>query len=365
MTKNKIILLMVILLLSGCTSKDANKKTINIAVTGSPNTYSECFEKGIKRAYEDVCAEYKDSGFEIKCEFYDDKGNYESAEKITAKIINDSNITAVIASSSPEICENQAYQTDKAGKILICPHWTYDSMFEDSFYDKVFSLNYSNKDIGNIMENIALNSSAKKWAICYSDDEISTTEIKDFKKKSDIKVYDFVRINTLEADFENVVNRWKLLGIDGVILIPYKNEGFRLLYRLKESIPKLCVISDSSIDDNNELENNRKYFENVYMVDSFYVSDDTTEIFPNDEYSDTWEIHGYNAFRMIVDTAVLNDTCDTERIASVLHEKGYIGELESYKFYKNGILKPKIYSYVRFTKDDYEEIAEEAEDKGD
>lgn len=339
-----------LLLLSGCELTEESKK-INIAVTGSPSFYSKFYEKGIKKAYADVCKDYKDSGFEINLNFYDDNGNYETAEKITARLVNDSSITAIIASSSAEICENQVYQTNKEGKILICPHWMYDSTLDEESYNKVFYLNYSNEDIGALMKSIAQRSPAKKWAVCYFDDEISREETKSFNSGNSLNIVDIVKINGIKHDFNKIIDRWKLLGIEGVILIPYENEGFELLYRLKEEMPKLYVISDSSLDNDNELQANREKFENVYLVDSFFVSDEKSKIFDDDESLDTWEIHGYNTFRMVVDTAIKNNTDDPVKIAEILHKFGYKGELESYKFNEDGNLDFEKFSYIEITKD--------------
>ena len=346
----KFLIIAAVLILCGC-SNNSDKKTINIAVTGSPGVYSEYYEQGIKKAYNDVCEEYKDSGFEINCEFYDDKDDYETAEKITAGLVNDSSITAVIGSSSAEICKNQAYLTDRNDKILVCPHRIYDSMLENENYGKVFSLNYSSKDIGNVMLYIAKESTAEKWAVCYSDDEISREEIKEFNNSNgnDLNVVDFVKINSLMADFDNVTDRWELLGVEGIVLIPYDDEGFDLLYKLKDKMPYLYVISDASLDDDNELQSNEKYFENVYLVDDFYISEEESETFDDEEYLDTWEIHGYNAFRMIVDTAIKNNTDDPEKISEILHREGYSGALESYRFNEKGALEAEEFTYIEIT----------------
>lgn len=353
--KYKIFVFMFVFLLCAC-NENGNKKTINIGVTGSPDAYSRYYEKGIKRAYEDVCEEYSDRGFEINVNFYNDNDDYETAEKITAGLVNDDKITAIIASASAEICENQVYQTDKAGKILICPHWMYDSILEEDNYSKVFSLNYSSEDMGAVMKNIAQGSPAKKWAVCYSDDKISRAEIKGFDNAdNDINIVDSVKINTFMSDFNQAVDRWKLLGVEGVVLIPYEDEGFDLLYRLKAEMPELYIISDSSLDDDNELQANRKYFDKVYIVDSFFVTSEESEIFADEEYLDTWEIHGYNALRMTVDTAIENDTDDPIKIAENLHKNGYTGELESYKFNEKGILYSEKFSYIEIKKDDVTE----------
>ncbi|MDO4299794.1 MAG: ABC transporter substrate-binding protein [Clostridia bacterium] len=338
------------LILYGCNKSEGMK--INIAVTGSPSVYSEYYEKGIKRAYADVCEEYKDSGFEINVNFYDDNDSYEEAEKITAGLVNDDSVTAIIGSSSEEICKNQVYQTNKTGKILISPHLPYDSILTDGNYDKVFSLNYSSEDIGIIMESIAKDSPATRWTMCYSDDEVSRTEIKEFKGGSGISVVDFVKENVLLSDFDKTVERWKLLGVEGVVLIPYDNEGFELLYRLKKEMPELYIIGDAELDDQNEYFENINYFVRVYMVNNFFTEDGESEVFAEDESLDTWEIHGYNTIKMIVDTAIENDTNNPAVIAEILHKNGYDGELESYKFDEKGALISEKFSYLEFMGED-------------
>lgn len=324
-------------LLSGCGGRDT--KTINIAVTGSPEEYSEYFEQGIKEAYEDVCSEYKDSGFDIKLEFYDDLDNYETGAEITENLVNDSSVTAIIGSSSPDICENQIYNTDKAGKILVCPHWVYDKTMEEGKYDKVFYLNYSGKNTGYVMRKMAEYVSAKKWALCYADDKISVDEIKYFLSSGNTEgaqVVDSVKISTLISDFDRISDRWRLLGVEGVVLIPYDSEGFDILYRLKKTMPQLCVISDNCLDDYEEIKAHLQDFEKVYIVDRFNLNTVPSQIFDDNTLYDTWQVHGYNTFRMIVDTAVENNTDSCEEIAAALHKNGYSGEFENFKFSENG-----------------------------
>lgn len=339
-------------ILCGC-GKNVDDKTISIAVTGSPSEYSKYYEKGIKRAYDDVRKEYKDSGFNIECKFYDDKDNYEQAEKITAQLVNDESITAILASSSAEICENQAYQTDTHNKILVCPHWMIDSIIEENNYDKVFSLNYSNKDIGYLMGFITGDIEKKKWAVCYSDDKVGKEEIRGLSYFGNANTVDFVKVNYLMSDFNKVVNRWKALGVDGVVFIPYSNEGFELLYKLKKAMPDITVICDSDMDNDDQLQANRKYFENVYIIDSFYSgSEGMGKI--DDEAIDTWEVHGYNAFRIVVDTAIKNNTNDTKKISDILHKDGYKGEYETFKFNEKGAFIPEYLSYAKICSDDVE-----------
>lgn len=347
-----LVCVLFVTVLCGCA--DSNKKVVKIAVTGSPSAYSEYYEKGIKLAYQDVKEEYKNSGFEIKCEFYDDKNDYKTAEKITGKLVEDSEVTAIIASQSPNICENQAFRTNKTGKILICPHWIYDDTFTENSYDKVFALCISSSDTGYVMGRVAESIDINRWAVCKADDEISNKEVESLKKNININTIDFVDIDELSSNFENIVKRWKLIGIEGVVFIPYDNSSFKLFYKLKEELPNIYVISDSYLDNNTEFEKNSKYFNNTYMVESFYLDSGESDKFIDEEYLDTWEIHGYNTFRVVVDTAVKNDTNDPSEIAKILHNEGYNGALENFKFNDKGMLESKYCSVARFKDNEIE-----------
>jgi ABC-type branched-subunit amino acid transport system substrate-binding protein len=202
----------------------------------------------------------------------------------------------------------------------------------------------------------AQNAKEKKWALCYGDDETSKAELKGFTGNADgVDIVDSIKISGLEADFNKTVERWRLLGVEGVVFLPYSND-LELFYRLKAELPELAIISDHSLDNEDELESHGEYFDNVYVIDSFYVSDDPSEVFAG-ETVDTWEIHGYNALRMIVDTAVKNNTVKPEEIAAILHKDGYSGEMESYTFNPNGSLISDDFSYALFNDGDNTDYA--------
>lgn len=350
--KLKVMLLFLVmaLVLSGCGSKK-ERKQITIAVLGSSSSYSRFFKEGIEKAYEDVLREYKDKDFDINIGFYDDKDDYEYASKLTSKLVKDNNVTAIIGSSKQEICENQAYQANLYGKICLIPHWFNDEKLKESYYDKTFYLNYSCDDVGKIMNDVVKNNNDKKWAVCYSENEVSQREIKRLKKNSG-DIVDFVKVNTIETDFNDTIGRWKKLNVGGIVYIPYDDNGYELLYKIKAEMPDSIVVSDSSLDNNDELEKHRKEFNNVYFVDNFFIEDDTDNKY--DMFEDTFEIHGYNTIRMIVDTAILNNTDDPKIIAEMLHKLGYNGVLEKFKFDKNGLVNWDYFSLNKVTEEDLE-----------
>lgn len=105
MNKKIILVLAFVLLFCGCSEKN-DKKKISIAVMGSEEVYSQYYIMGVQEAIEQVNIDYKDSGFEIECKIYDDANNYDTADKMTANILEDESITAIIASCSPDISQN-------------------------------------------------------------------------------------------------------------------------------------------------------------------------------------------------------------------------------------------------------------------
>lgn len=337
----------ILLVMCGCKNEE-EAKTVRIAVTGSPSSYSAFFEDGVKRAYEEVCEEYKDSGYEIICDFYDDKDNFETGEKITADLAKQEDLTAVISSVSPDITADQAYQLNNAGKVLVCPHWLYDNTLRENNYNMVFSTNISNEQVGCVIRTVAKSLPAKRWVVCASKDRISMEEANAFFNNKEMKVYDFCAPNILDTQFDRVTERWQALGVDGVILIPYdESDGFPLLFRLKDKMPDIYVVSDNVLDNQEIFHSNEEYFENVYFACSYF----SQNLLERGLFADTMEAHGYLAFRMIVDTAVKNGTADPKKIAEILHKEGYDGIYEQYVFNPNGSVKPDKAHYYSFSKE--------------
>jgi ABC-type branched-subunit amino acid transport system substrate-binding protein len=67
----------------------------------------------------------------------------------------------------------------------------------------------------------------------------------------------------------------------------------------------------------------------------------------HDRY-DTWASHGYNSFRMIVDTAVRIGSTDSGEIAAALRADGFRGIGTEYAFLENGKLLPDIFTIIQY-----------------
>lgn len=348
-------ILLCLAVLTGCSADGdtvdttGTGKTIKIAVLKNSCSQQVFFEKGVERAYKDVLEEYKDSGFDIQCDFYDKTNTYESVDKLTKELVKDKQLTAIIGSDNPEIARSQLYAAQKKGKILISPGRMYDDEMTVN-NDLGFYMSYIAQDIGDLMIKISGTLPDVKWAVCTANDKISRQETQGFRSTDPAIVMDYVNTDELNVYFDRIILRWKNLGIKGVVMAPRSDEGVELIYRLKKEIPDLYVITDSDMDNQHEYIEHKELYNNFYIADIFSVDKSEAEYVEYTEktgkFEDTWETHGYNSFRMIVDTAVQNDTSNPTRIAKILHTSGYKGKGETFNFEKNGTLIPEHFRYV-------------------
>lgn len=322
---------------AGC-GRHKDAKTIYIAVTGDRSEFSEIFDEGIKKAYNDVCKEYKDSGYKIVGAFFDDDDRYDTAERLTSKLVKTNEVTAIISSADYEICDNQMYQCNKNNKILICPYGTKDKSLESSYDRMVFSTAFSNYDVGYAMGKMAEKEKPKgNWVICYDDSPIAKEEICYLRRSNGINIIDIEEINEVIADFDREVSTWKTMDVDGIFIVPENHGDFDFYYHIKDALPDICVVADSRLDNSTEWKTNPDYFSDIILAANFYTDyDEYTK--EKDEWKDTWFVHGYNTFRMVVDAAIAADTTDCGAISEYLYENGYDGKFESFRFKNNGML---------------------------
>ncbi len=352
-----ITVMLCFFILVGCSNSSNNnnnnisitKKTIKIAVIKNSDFQQKYFLKGIMRAYEDVLEEYKDSEFNIICDFYDNNETYEDVNSITNKIVTDNDLTAIICSDSPEISKKQLNITQKNEKILVNSGWMYDSDLSTDD-DLFFYMSYSSYDIGRLIKKISTTLPAMNWAVCSSQDKITHAEMSMFKTLDNTNVVDYCNINELDVYFNRVIDRWNSLNVNGVVFLPFSKNDFELYYRLKNEMPNIYVITDSDMDNQTEYSEHKELYKNFYIANNFTVDKSEDEYIKyttnNGEFEDTWETHGYNTFRMIVDTAVKNSTNNPIRIAEIIRKSGYKGKGEEFKFDENGILIPEKFQYA-------------------
>ncbi len=364
-----LIIIIFMSILSGYA--DIGDETIKIAVMGNSEKFSQGYQEGIEHAVEDLNNEYADSGYKVECEFYNDNDSYEQGAAIIDSLAEDKTVTAVIGSVDMEINKTAAHLFNEKSKLLVVPYFLYDSVYRDNHYDTVFSMCNSGRNVGRTLRLAAEQTTAKRWAVCSGGGEFERSELNGFLKynvNDDISVVDCTNISVAESQFDELYNRWEILGVDGIVIFPEGNDGFEILKKIKSRNPDIVCAGDTSFD-NSELLNKdselKKMMEGFIMAEEFALRDgDDEEESKLSEFSkdytaktgkelDTWYIQGYNAVRMVADTAIENQTCDSMKIAQLLHENGYEGLRQTFEFTEDGFVKTDIYKYHKFDRDGY------------
>lgn len=374
--KHRFLCLMLIylLLLSGCGGQNIPNHTLHIAVMVSEKQKAEQYLKGIELAASEAQQKYKD--YDIAYTVYEDFDDYEKGAAVVDTIVSDSEITAVLATDNMDISKLAAHTFETAGKLMIAPYALYDDELTGHNHKMVFSTCFSAAQIGESARAAAVETEAKRWAVCYADEEFSKQEARSFtaQKADDVVIVDTVKEDVLLYDFATVTNRWRQLGVEGIALFAYDKEVLDLFTSLKSFMPSWKFIGDYAMDDATYMEASPERmaaFEGVSIVSQFYVEQDDelldtlVDMLPEDElYFDTWMVHGYNNFKMIIDTAVKNETNQPKVIADALRLEGYDGVLQTFSFDESGQYDNTKIVYDVFLEGEWQAYEQESEVDG-
>lgn len=354
----KITPIMIIVVLamcfSACTDAETAKHLIKIGVMGDPNEFYASYRDGIAAALSDVRAEYADTGYMFELEYFNDESNYETGMKIVDILANDNSIVGVIGSKNLDITGSAAHIFDEHKKIFVSPHYMYDSVCDENYYDYVFAMCSSARNTGILLRKAAVQSGAKKWAVCSAAREIERDELHGFINYTtdDVEIIDCVSMDAFSKDFDKVCKRWDILGVEGVAFFVNDDEGIELLKKLKAKEPELICAGDILFDDSERMDSDADFnaaMKNFIMADAFYL--DRSDELENEKFTeiaddyfnrsgvkiDYWYLQGYNSVRMICDTAIKNKTNDPTHIAEALHNGGYDGLMQKFEFDGQGV----------------------------
>jgi len=339
----------ILMMLSGCAEKDGSD--IKIAVMGCDATYEDGYVNGIKFAIEDCRNKYPDYTFEAV--FYEDEESYEKGSAITDEIISDGEYTAVIGSQTPTICESAAHYFEEEKLPMIATYTVYDSMLNENNYKNIFSMCYSSENVGKAMYKMMKEKiDARKIALCYCEDQSGKDEARGFAScvEHDIQIADIVKLHDLSTRFDEIYNRWVLLGVDTVIIMPYDTEGFDILRKLRDLNPDINVMGDFMFNNSDEIEKTGEAFDGFMMTDTFFNENEYGEI--GERYTGkygapmtVWAMHGYDAVMMTAEAAVNSDNT-----AEYLHKNPY----KSYSFDERGRLNGDKITYEVYNEGKFE-----------
>ncbi len=367
-------ILLCLLLLAGCSKQHTRDNTLHIAVMVSQKQEAEQYLKGIELAASEAKQKYQD--YNITYSVYEDFDDYETGAGIVDTIASDPAVTAVLATDNMDISKLAAHAFESAGKLMIAPYAIYDDELTSHTHQLIFSTCFSAAQTGETARVAATQTGAKRWAVCYADEAFSRQEARNFtaQKADGIIIADTVKENVLLHDFSTVTKRWQQLGVEGVALFAYDKEGLDLFMSLKAFQPSWKFIGDYVMDDAEYMEASPERmaaFEGFSLVSQFYVEweDEQIETLMNllpedEELIDTWLVHGYNNFKMIVDTAVRNETNRPEVIAEALRREKYDGILQTFSFDKTGRYDNTKIAYDVFLNGQWQPYEQETEVSG-
>ena len=359
--KKKIVVILALLVISILCASCApfNDKTVKIAIIGDKENFYPDYETGIIRAIEDLNNEYADTGFSFEYTIYDDNSSYEKGAQIIDELADDDTVTAVVGSRDMDINKTAAYVLSERNRLFVVPYALYDSVYENNNYKTVFSLASSGNKLGTCLAVAAIKeTNAKRWAVCAADDEFSMSKMRGFlqsEKLSGINIVDCSDIVTLMSDFDNEINRLKLLGTEGIVIFPgnayTSGELFDLIKAIRREAPDMVCMGDNGFDDSAKILADPELMEAMsgfILANEFLkINDDPEEVAKFDKMRadfaeehgakfDLWHMHAYNMIRMIGDTVVRNNTTDGEKIAEILHNEGYDGLCQKFIFNEKG-----------------------------
>lgn len=374
--KKRIMVILALLVVSMlCVScEPSDDKIVKIAVIGDKENFYPDYESGIIRAIENLNNEYADMGFSFEYVIYDDNSSYDKGAQIIDELAGDDTVTAVIGSRDMDINKTAAYVFNERSKLFVVPYVLYDSVYENNNYKTVFSLANSGNKLGTCLAVAAVKeTTAKRWSVCAADDEFSMSKMRGFlksEKSSGINIVDCSDIVTLMSDFDNEINRLKLLGTEGIVIFPGNAytaaQLFDLIKAIRAEAPGMVCMGDNGFDDSAKILSDPELMEamNGFILANEFlkINDDAEEVAKFDKMRaafaqehgakfDLWHMHAYNMIRMIGDTAARHNTTDGAKIAEILHNEGYDGLCQKFIFNEKGSQIPETIQYF-IMKDD-------------
>lgn len=327
---------------AGCApaaERGGEDRVIKIAVMDSTSVFTadDSYENGIVMAVEDLNTLYREQGYEISYEFYDDGGTFRQGMEALDRIVSDSEITAVVGTSSLNLLDVSADVLDKAGKLLVTYYSSSDRLFEQG-YTHVFRNCYGEMDLGGAIAGFtAHRPDMRRVAVYRSDTDYERGMVRAFLRgveDTGVEIVDVVTTTPLDSELDAAILRWRDLDVDTVLVSQYDSEdSFEILRRVRTLNPEINILGDFSFDYTDDLLANADVSDGIYITGPVPLEDgrelDSFVERYRSRYGQEptqWAVQLYDSIRMVVDTAVRVGSTDSDAIAQALREeKGYTG----------------------------------------
>ena len=347
------ILLAVILsmvLFTGCGASTWNPlkqgKELNIAFLGSNEVFDERqdFIAGVDLAIK----EQAEKGVTVKYKLFNDDDNYDTGVTNAKQIINDENYVMAFTFQEFEIVDTISALFDEAKKPLFVIDGCYDKTMK-SGYNYVMNMTVSAEDAGNALGKYAIDHKYKWVAVAHSNSDYSIDLQEGFYDAVNgsgvTNVIDSVSGPNKASEFDDVILRWQVLGVQAVVIsLDDMDWSFELIKLIKEKDPNIVILGDQYFDDLRYMDKYGQYLEGLVMPSSYPVdSNEELQKFYDKyesqvEYLDITSVtaQGYDLTNMIVQK-LENANTSEEFVNEMLNKDGYDG-VTDIKFKQNGSL---------------------------
>lgn len=305
------------LIFTGCNSSDefntlASKKTVNIAVLGSENTdiaERKDFFAGVDLAINEL----KSKGITVTYKVFDDKGSFDLGVSNAKSVAENDNYMMAFTLQPYETIDTVAKIFEDAKKPLIVVDGCYDQTMELG-YKYILNLTLSAEDQGKSLGKYAADKGYKWIAVAHSMSSYNLDFVEGFgdsiNESDKSKIIDSVGDLNKPVNFDEVIARWEVLGVDTVVL-SYEDMDWavELVKLIRERHPEITILTDSYFNNLSYMENYAQYLEGIIMPSSYPVdSNDRLQKFYDENeskvtYLDITSIsaQGYDIINMIVE----------------------------------------------------------------
>lgn len=347
------ILLAVVLsmvLFTGCGVSTWNPlkqgKEINIAFLGSNKSFEERqdFIAGVDLAIK----EQAEKGVNVKYKLFNDDDNYDTGVTNAKQIVSDETYTMAFTFQSFEIVDTISALFDEAKKPLFVIDGCYDKTMK-SGYNYVMNMTVSAEDAGNALGKYAIDHKYKWVAVAHSNSDYSLDFQEGFYDAvsgSEVtNVVDLVNGPNKASEFDDVILRWQVLGVQAVVVsFDDMDWAVELVKMIKQKDPNMVILGDQYFNNLTYMDDYGQYLEGMVMPSSYPV-DSNSEL---QKFYDKYEsqvqylditsitAQGYDLTNMIV-KKLDNANTSEEFVKEMLNENGYDG-VTGIKFKQNGSL---------------------------
>lgn len=340
-------------LLTGCGGTPAaGTRELRIAVTGDREVYDydPSILKAVELAVDECGALYAAEGWRISCETADDDSVYDRGVTQAAALAGDGGGTAILGTHNFSIVDMAAELASQNGALYVAFNGCNDAVTAKG-YQTVFSNVYGAARSGAAMGAYAAGApDIRRVAVYSSAVSYEPDWVRAFCRAlsgQGARVVDCAGTATDYNEFRSVAERWKLLGVDTVLILEYyADDAYDAAEWLHGLMPGVRLLGDSSFDYEARLEASAEAVEGLVIPDVLPAGGGRAlaefETRYAQRYGETpsrWAAHAYDTVRMVADTAVGCGSAAGADVAAALHgEDGYVGLCGPVRFDDGGAL---------------------------